>query len=91
MPTSWDIAGMWRQVFVEPPSVISINIALSNASRVIIFLLLIPFLTSSTTLSPLLYAILSFSAEIARDAAHPGNDMPSASVTQAIVFAVYNP
>ncbi len=49
------------------------------------------FLMRSSTLSPVSYASLIFSASTAGTAAQPGSDMPIASVMQAMVFAVYNP
>ena len=65
-PASRAIAGMWSTVLVDPPSAISTLMAFSKAFRVIIFLGVTPFSTSSTTLRPLSKAILRFSASEAR-------------------------
>ena len=56
-----------------------------------IFLGVIFFFTRSTIFAPLSKAILRFLAETASAVAHPGRLIPSDSVTQAMVFAVYIP
>ena len=91
MPASWAIAGIWSDVFVEPPSAMSILMALSKAFFVMIFRGVRSSLTSPTIRLPLSKAIRRFSPDTASAVAQPGRLMPIASVTQAMVFAVNIP
>ena len=66
-------------------------IAFSKASFVRICRAVMPASSIPTTASPERWAILSRRRSAAGGAAEPGRDMPSASATEAIVFAVYIP
>ncbi|OPX76184.1 MAG: hypothetical protein A4E39_00075 [Methanoregulaceae archaeon PtaB.Bin152] len=66
----------------------STRIAFSRLSFVTIWRGRTPSFTSAMIRSPDSLAILSFAASTAGIAAHPGSDIPIASVMQAIVFAV---
>ena len=90
-PASVAIASRWRTVFVEPPRAMSTRIAFFIASSVTICRGVIPSRTSPTARSPVSRASRSLPASTAGVAAVPGSDIPSASVMQAIVFAVYSP
>ena len=76
---------------VEPPSAITTVIAFSNASRVMIWRAVMPRRSSPTTASPDRCAKPSRRRSTAGGAAEPGSDIPIASPTAAIVFAVYMP
>ena len=78
-------------MFVEPPRARSTLIAFSKASIVIIFLGVNSSSTIPTILTPESKAILLLSADPSRAVAHPAKDIPRASVTQAMVLAVYIP
>ena len=66
-------------------------IAFSNASRVRMSRVVIPWRISSTTAAPDRRAKPSRRRSTAGGAALPGKDMPSPSAAEAIVFAVYIP
>ncbi len=85
------MAGMWSDVFVDPPSAMSTRMAFSKAFLVITFRGVRSSFTSPTTRLPLSKAILRFSPDTARAVAQPGRLMPSDSVTQAMVLAVNMP
>ena len=76
---------------MDPPSAMSTRIAFRIASSVTICRGVTPSRASSTARSPVSRASRSLFASTAGVAAVPGRDMPSASVIQAIVFAVYSP
>jgi hypothetical protein len=62
--------------------------AFSNAARVRICRGTIPLRTNSTIRWPVANPRCLFLESPARAVAHPGSDMPSVSVRQAMVFAV---
>src|SRR3990167_7238230 len=90
-PTAWAIASRCKAEFVEPPNAITTVIAFSNAFFVIISFGVMFFSSIWTTYfedskhSPF---FLGSSAGIEEEF---GNDMPNASIAEAIVFAVYIP
>jgi hypothetical protein len=89
--TALAIAIRWRTALVEPPRAITMTIAFSNASRVMMsrgfrsssrrFLIAAPARKHSS----------SFAGSSAGVEALYGSDIPSASIAEAIVFAVYIP
>ncbi len=76
---------------VDPPKAMTTEIAFSNASRVMICRAVMPCRMSSTTACPDLRAKPSRRRSALGGEALPGSDMPIASATAAIVFAVYMP
>ncbi len=88
MLASLPMAGICRTVFVEPPMAISTLMAFSKAFLVKISRGLTSSLTSSTILLPESYACFFLSGSMAKVVAHFVNDMPSTSVTTAMVLAV---
>ena len=91
IPASCAIAGKCNAVFDEPPSAISTAIAFSNASFVIISFGLRPASKTFIICIPAFFANLSLSENTAGTVPFPGSPIPSASVKQFIVFAVYIP
>ena len=65
--------------------------AFSKAGLVMIWRAVMPWRSMSTTASPERWAKPSRRRSTAGGAAEPGRDMPMASATDAIVFAVYMP
>ncbi|KAF5054367.1 hypothetical protein DSECCO2_388900 [anaerobic digester metagenome] len=90
-PASVAIAIRWRTVLVDPPRAMSTRTAFRSDGRVTIWRGVTCSRTRSTTRSPVSRASRSLPASTAGVAAVPGSDIPSASVMQAIVFAVYRP
>ena len=88
---SWAIASRCSTALVDPPSAITVVMAFSKASLLRMSDGLIPRLTSATTPSPARLQSSFFAAETASCAELFARLMPSASIADAIVFAVYMP
>ena len=88
---SFAMAVTCNTVLVEPPRAISTIIAFSKESEDKMSRGFKSSFTNPTTLSPVALATLNLSALTAGGVAHPGSDIPNASVTHAIVFAVNMP
>ena len=91
IPASWAIAGKCNAVLEDPPSAISTATAFSNASLVKISLGLKSAFKTSIICIPAFLASLALSENTAGTVPFPGSPIPSASVKQFIVFAVYIP
>ena len=76
---------------VEPPSTITTLIAFSNADLVMMSLGLISSFKRFKTASPARVLSSCFSCDTASCADEPGKLMPSASMAEAMVLAVYIP
>ena len=85
------MAKICNTALVEPPSAMTIVMAFSKASLVIMSLGLIFCLSNSNTAAPARSQSNLLSFEIAAWAELFGRLMPSASIADAIVFAVYMP
>ena len=85
---SWAMASRCSTALVEPPKAMTMAIAFSNASFVMICRAVMPLRSSPTTASPDLRAKASRRRSVAGGAAEPGSDIPMASATAAIVLAV---
>ncbi len=85
------IASRCSTAFVDPPSAMTAVIAFSKASRVRIREGVIPRSSSRTTAAPASLQSSRFASETASCAELFGRLMPSASIADAIVFAVYMP
>ena len=90
-PASCAIAGKCNAVFEDPPRAISTATAFSNASFVIMSFGLKSCFNTSIICIPAFLASLSLSENTAGTVPFPGSPIPSASVRQFIVFAVYIP
>ncbi len=88
---SWAMASRCSTALVDPPKAMTTAMAFSNASLVMIWRAVIPRRSISTTASPDLRANPSRRRSVAGGAAEPGIDIPIASATDAMVFAVYMP
>ena len=92
MPASWAMAVRCNTVFDEPPMPMSVVIAFSNASRVMMSRGQIFFLTRSMTTAPARFASRRRAPVWAAGLVPlPGSPMPRASVREFIVFAVKSP
>ena len=87
----WAMASRWSTALVEPPSAMTTVMAFSKASRVMISSGRMPRLSSSSTARPAARASCALAGETAFCAEEFGSDMPSASMAEAMVFAVYMP
>jgi hypothetical protein len=85
------IAIKCNTAFVEPPSAITVAIAFSNDSLLSMSDGLIPRFSSATTASPARRQSLLFALDTASCAELFARLRPSASIADAIVFAVYIP
>src|SRR5918995_710180 len=81
----------WRTALVEPPIAFTIDIAFSNASKLKISRGLISLSINASNDFPVNRAISVLLSLSAGGEEQPGNDIPRASLTEAIVFAVYIP
>ena len=90
-PASYAIAGKCNAVFEDPPNAISTATAFSNASFVIMSSGLKSAFKTSIICIPAFLASLALSENTAGTVPFPGSPIPSASVKQFIVFAVYIP
>ena len=88
---SWAIAIKCSTAFVDPPSAITIDIAFSKASFVIISLGFKSRLIKLLTAFPASKESNNFVFEVASCAELFGRLIPMASIAEAIVFAVYIP
>ena len=91
IPASCAIAGKCNAVFEDPPNAMSTATAFSNASLVKISLGLKSAFKTSIICIPAFLASLALSENTAGTVPFPGSPIPSASVKQFIVFAVYIP
>ena len=91
MPSSCAIAGRCSAAFVEPPMATTTAIAFSNALRVRMSLGRMSSLSSCSTRLPAQRHSSVRSGASAGIEALNGSAMPSASLAQAIVLAVYIP
>ena len=82
---------IWRTAFVDPPRAITIVIAFSKASFVIISDGFISFSSRSIIAIPASTQSWFFDEETASWLELPGRLIPNASIAEAIVFAVYIP
>ena len=85
------MASRCSTALVEPPKAMTTAMAFSNACFVMIWRAVMPCRMSSTTASPDLRANPSRRRSALGGEALPGSDIPIASATAAIVFAVYMP
>ena len=90
-PAEWAIASRCMTALVEPPRAITTVIAFSNASRVIISSGRMFSFNKCKTAAPALLESAIFAGEIAACAELFGRLIPSASIAEAIVLAVYMP
>mmetsp|Transcript_27655 Transcript_27655/g.110745 ORF Transcript_27655/g.110745 Transcript_27655/m.110745 type:complete len:383 (-) Transcript_27655:695-1843(-) len=91
-PTERAIAIKWSTAFVEPPVAMTMVIAFSKAARVMICRGVMFFSRSVRIAAPARSRHSpSFSSESAGDDDEYGSAMPSASIAEAMVFAVYMP
>ncbi len=91
MPAACAIASRCNTALVDPASAIVTTMAFSNASRVRMSDGLMPLRTSSTTARPARCASSRLVRDTASWAELLARLMPSASIAEAIVFAVYMP
>ena len=85
------IAKICNTALVDPPSAMTTVIAFSNASFVIISLGRMPFSSKLSTAAPARSQSRFLSSDTAACAELLGKLIPSASIADAIVFAVYIP
>ncbi len=85
------IASRCSTALVEPPSAITTAMAFSNAFFVMMSRGRMPLATRFITASPARCESVFFSSEIAACAESCGRLMPSASIAEAMVLAVYIP
>ncbi len=82
------MASRWSTALVEPPSAMTVVIAFSNASRVMICDGVMPSFASFTTALPAFLQSSIFCFDTASCAELFGKLMPMASIADAMVFAV---
>ena len=87
-PASWATAKRWRTALVDPPVATATATPFSSASRVRICRAVTSRSTRSTTRRPQPCATSSFAASVAGTVPLPIGEIPTASNTVAIVFAV---
>ncbi len=90
-PTASAMARRWSTALVDPPSTMLTVMAFSKASLVMIRRGVRPSSSRWSTASPARRQSSRLSDEIASWAELPGRLMPSASMADAIVLAVYMP
>lgn len=90
-PAAWAIARRCRTALVEPPRAITVVMAFSKASRVMISRGRIPFLRRFSTAAPASRQSVTLCDETAAWAELFGRLMPIASMALAMVLAVYMP